>query len=141
MDGLEEIVVNRKIPTLHILMSLDELSDSIDGFVLATIVILIVSYWFFFTDYRSPTQLAISGSTMSRLPLDQRLLIDQRLLVDLPMQIDQRLQEAQINDKGLDATNHNSSSKRNTISKVRASLQPRVQLANILNFIFKLALV
>ncbi|XP_002005010.2 ribonuclease P protein subunit p25-like protein [Drosophila mojavensis] len=31
MDGLEEIVVNRKIPTLHILMSLDELDDSIDG--------------------------------------------------------------------------------------------------------------
>ncbi|XP_023168216.2 ribonuclease P protein subunit p25-like protein [Drosophila hydei] len=31
MDGLEEIVVNRKIPTLHILMSLDELPDSIDG--------------------------------------------------------------------------------------------------------------
>ncbi|EDV38124.1 uncharacterized protein Dana_GF11065 [Drosophila ananassae] len=31
MDGLEEIVVNRQIPTLHILMSLDELPDSIDG--------------------------------------------------------------------------------------------------------------
>ncbi|XP_016991451.1 ribonuclease P protein subunit p25-like protein isoform X2 [Drosophila rhopaloa] len=31
MDGLEEIIVNRQIPTLHILMSLDELPDSIEG--------------------------------------------------------------------------------------------------------------
>ncbi|EDW01994.1 ribonuclease P protein subunit p25-like protein [Drosophila grimshawi] len=31
MDGLEEIIVTRQIPTLHILMSLDELSDSIEG--------------------------------------------------------------------------------------------------------------
>ncbi|KAH8394694.1 hypothetical protein KR222_002038, partial [Zaprionus bogoriensis] len=31
MDGLEEIIVTRQIPTLHILMSLDELPDSIEG--------------------------------------------------------------------------------------------------------------
>nr|XP_017106825.2 ribonuclease P protein subunit p25-like protein isoform X2 [Drosophila bipectinata] len=31
MEGLEDLVVNRQIPTLHILMSLDELPDSIDG--------------------------------------------------------------------------------------------------------------
>ncbi|XP_064542893.1 ribonuclease P protein subunit p25-like protein [Drosophila montana] len=31
MDGLEEIIVNRQIPTLHILMSLDELPDGIEG--------------------------------------------------------------------------------------------------------------
>ncbi|XP_017125777.1 ribonuclease P protein subunit p25-like protein [Drosophila elegans] len=31
MDGLEEIIVNRQIPALHILMSLDELPDSIEG--------------------------------------------------------------------------------------------------------------
>ncbi|XP_016958128.1 ribonuclease P protein subunit p25-like protein [Drosophila biarmipes] len=31
MEGLEEIIVNRQIPTLHILMSLDELPDSIEG--------------------------------------------------------------------------------------------------------------
>lgn len=33
MDGLEEIIVNRQIPTLHILMSLDELPDGIEGCV------------------------------------------------------------------------------------------------------------
>ncbi|XP_030387204.1 ribonuclease P protein subunit p25-like protein [Scaptodrosophila lebanonensis] len=31
MDGLEEIIVRREIPTLHILMSLDELDKSIAG--------------------------------------------------------------------------------------------------------------
>ncbi|XP_039480780.1 ribonuclease P protein subunit p25-like protein isoform X2 [Drosophila santomea] len=31
MEGLEEIIVTRQIPTLHILMSLDQLPDSIDG--------------------------------------------------------------------------------------------------------------
>ncbi|EDW46644.1 GM20892 [Drosophila sechellia] len=31
MEGLEEIIVTRQIPTLHILMSLDELPDTIDG--------------------------------------------------------------------------------------------------------------
>ncbi|KAH8390300.1 ribonuclease P protein subunit p25-like protein [Drosophila serrata] len=31
MDGLEEIIATRQIPTLHILMSLDALPDSIEG--------------------------------------------------------------------------------------------------------------
>ncbi|XP_034142390.1 ribonuclease P protein subunit p25-like protein [Drosophila guanche] len=31
MEGLEEIIVNRQIPTLHILMSLDELPESVQG--------------------------------------------------------------------------------------------------------------
>ncbi|XP_017146863.1 ribonuclease P protein subunit p25-like protein isoform X1 [Drosophila miranda] len=31
MDGLEEIIVNRQIPSIHILMSLDELPESVQG--------------------------------------------------------------------------------------------------------------